>query len=106
MHDGVAVNVIGGEQVLLCRAVYEPGATVERHSHADSEQLMLVVEGSVEMTVGGERKTLEVGDVAVVNRGVEHELYSPNGVTFIEAFSPVPPGHVRDPERDLVRPAG
>ena len=102
IHDGVGIHAIGGDQVLMCRATYQPGSTVRRHSHPDTEQLMLIVEGSVEMTIGDETKTLDVGDVAVVNRGVEHELYSANGVTFIEALSPVPLDHVPDRERDLV----
>jgi quercetin dioxygenase-like cupin family protein len=102
IHDGVGIHAIGGDQVLMCRATYQPGSIVRRHSHPDTEQLMLIVEGSVEMTIGDETKTLDVGDVAVVNRGVEHELYSPNGVTFIEALSPVPLDHVPDRDRDLV----
>jgi hypothetical protein len=36
-----------------------------------------------------------------VNRGIEHELYSENGVTFFEALAPVPLDHVPDKERDL-----
>jgi quercetin dioxygenase-like cupin family protein len=102
IFEGVGIHAIGGDQVLLCRATYEPGTTVKRHAHAATEQLMLIVAGSVVMTIGDERKTLDVGDVAVVNRGIEHELYSPNGVTFIEALSPVPLDHVPDRKRDLV----
>ena len=41
------------------------------------------------MTVGDETKTLGAGDVVVVNRGVEHELYSEGGMTFVEALAPV-----------------
>jgi hypothetical protein len=36
-----------------------------------------------------------------VNRGIEHELYSENGVTFFEALAPVPLDHVPDKDRDL-----
>jgi mannose-6-phosphate isomerase-like protein (cupin superfamily) len=54
------------------------------------------------MTVGEETKTLGAGDVIVVNCGVEHELYSEGGLTFVEALSPVLRDHVPDPERDLV----
>jgi quercetin dioxygenase-like cupin family protein len=86
----------------MCRASYEPGTTVKRHRHEDTEQLMLIVAGSVEMTIAEETRLMTVGDVAVVNRGVEHELYSAEGVTFIEALSPVPLDHVPDRERDLV----
>ena len=98
----VTIHAIGGEQVLLCRVVYEPGTTVARHSHEESEQLMLIVEGDVTMTIGDETKTLGPGDVAVINRGVEHELFSDGGMTFIEALAPVPLDHVPDRERDLV----
>jgi quercetin dioxygenase-like cupin family protein len=62
---------------------------------------MLIVAGSVAMTIADETRVLRVGDVAVVNRGVEHELHSADGVTFIEALSPVPLDHVPDRERDL-----
>ena len=40
--------------------------------------------------------------MAVVNRGIEHELYSEHGVSFIEALAPPPLDHVPDRERDLV----
>ena len=102
IFPGVTLHAIGGEQALLCRVTYEPGTTVARHSHEHTEQLMLVVEGDVTMTIGDETRTLGPGDVAVVNRGVEHELHSGGGLVFIEALSPVPLDHVPDRERDLV----
>jgi quercetin dioxygenase-like cupin family protein len=102
IFPGVKLHAIGGEQVLLCRVVYEPGKSVQRHAHAESEQVMVVVEGEVEVTIGDERRTLRPGDVCVVNRGVEHELQSVGGVTFFEALAPVPLDHVPDRGRDLV----
>jgi quercetin dioxygenase-like cupin family protein len=98
----VGLRAIGGEQALLCHVTYDPGTTVARHSHETTEQVMWIVDGSVTMTVGEETRTLSAGDVVVVNRGVEHELHSPDGVTFVEALSPVPRDHVPDPGRDLV----
>jgi unsaturated pyranuronate lyase len=102
IHPGVRLHAIGGDQALLCRVSYEPGTTVARHAHAQTEQLMAIVEGEVEMTIGNETRTLRPGDVVVVNRGLEHELYSDGGVTFFEALAPVPLDHVGDRERDLV----
>jgi quercetin dioxygenase-like cupin family protein len=99
--DGVNIHAIGGDQVLMCRVVYEPGKTVPRHAHEHTEQLMAVVEGSVRMTIGDETRDLGPGDVVCVNRGIEHELHSENGVTFFEALAPVPLDHVPDKERDL-----
>ena len=61
-----------------------------------------ILDGSLRMTIGEETRELGPGDACVVNRGVEHELYSEDGVTFIEALAPVPLDHIGDRERDLV----
>ena len=98
----VGLHAIGGEQVLLCRVRYDPGTRVARHAHQHTEQVMAVIDGELTMTVEDETATLRAGDVAVVNRGVEHELESPAGCTFFEALAPVPLDHVPDRERDLV----
>jgi quercetin dioxygenase-like cupin family protein len=98
----VTLESIGGEQVLLCRVRYEPGAEVPRHSHEHTEQLMYMLEGKLEMTVDGETRMLGAGDVVVVNRGVEHSLRSEAGCAFFEALSPVPLDHVADRDHDLV----
>ena len=100
--DGVRLHAIGGDQVLLCRVRYEPGKHVPWHAHEHTEQVMAIVDGEVEVTIGDEKRMLRPGDVCVMNRGVEHELYSESGVTFFEALAPVPLDHVPDRERDLV----
>ena len=100
--DGVRIHAIGGEQVLLCRVNYEPGKHVPWHKHDDTEQVMFILDGEVEMTIEDETVTLKPGDVAVVNRGLKHKLYSENGVTFMEALAPVPLDHVPDKSLDLV----
>ena len=100
--DGVKLHAIGGEQALLCRVTYAPGKFVPRHAHPEAEQVMVVVDGEVEVTIGDETRRLGGGDVCVMNAGVEHELHSEGGVTFFEALSPVPLDHVPDRERDLV----
>jgi quercetin dioxygenase-like cupin family protein len=101
-RPGVRIHAVGGDQVLMCRVTYEPGFGVGLHTHEHTEQVMLILEGDLTMTVAGETRALGPGDVVVVNRGVEHELRSETGVTFIEALAPVPLDHVPDRERDLV----
>jgi quercetin dioxygenase-like cupin family protein len=98
----VTLHAIGGEQVLMRRVTYAPGSVVPRHDHPEAEQLMYVTSGEVTITVDDETRTLVAGDVVVINRGVPHELVSPEGCSFIEALSPVPRDHVPDPGRDLV----
>jgi quercetin dioxygenase-like cupin family protein len=99
---GVHIKAIGGEQVLMCLVRYEPGKEVPRHLHEHTEQAMYVLDGEVTMTIEEETRTLTAGDTVVVNRGLEHELHSASGVTFMEALAPVPLDHVPDRERDLV----
>lgn len=98
----VSLYATGGEQVLLCRVRYEQGAHVPRHSHEQTEQVMLMLDGELEMTVGSETRTLRAGDSVVVNRGVDHELRSESGCSFIEALAPVPLDHVPDRDLDLM----
>jgi quercetin dioxygenase-like cupin family protein len=102
IFPGVSVQAIGGEQVLLCHVRYAPGTTVTRHSHEQTEQVMWIADGELTMTVGDEERELGAGDVVVVNRGVEHELRSERGCTFLEALAPVPLDHVGDRDEDLV----
>ena len=100
--DGVHLHAIGGEQVLLCRVQYEPGKQVPWHKHDDTEQVMFILDGEVEMTIEDETATVKAGDVVVVNRGLHHKLFSEGGVTFMEALAPVPLDHVPDKSLDLV----
>ena len=100
--DGVRLHAIRGDQVLLCRVQYEPGKQVPWHKHDDTEQVMFILDGEVEMTIEEDTATLRAGDVVVVNRGLHHKLHSENGVTFMEALAPVPLDHVPDRELDLV----
>jgi quercetin dioxygenase-like cupin family protein len=102
IFDGVGLRAIAGDQVFLGQVTYAPGTTVALHSHEHTEQVMLILDGSVTMTIAGEMREMRAGDVCVVNRGVEHELHSEEGVTFIEALGPVPLDHIGDRERDLV----
>jgi len=102
IFEGVGLQAIAGDQLLLGRVTYEPGTSVARHSHEHTEQAMLILEGSVSVTVGDATRELEPGDVCLINRGVEHALHSAIGVTFVEALAPVPLDHVPDRERDLV----
>jgi len=101
-RQGVNIHAVGGEQALVCRVNYDPGFGVDTHSHEHTEQVMVVTEGELELTVEGETRTLGVGDWAVINRGVEHSVRSEGGAQFFEALAPVPLDHVPDGDRDLV----
>jgi quercetin dioxygenase-like cupin family protein len=102
IFPNVQLHGIGGEQMMLCKVTYEPGKVVARHAHEFTEQVMWLMDGTLRMTIGDETKLMVAGDTCVVNKGVEHELGTDTGCTFLEGLAPVPLDHVPDRERDLV----
>ena len=42
------------------------------HHHTDTDELFLILKGTVKMEMDGETKVLNEGDVFVVKKGVEH----------------------------------
>ena len=59
--DQVAAQIVTGEHMHLIRAVYEPGATYEMHSHP-YDQFSLLLSGQLLLTVGDETREIGPGD--------------------------------------------
>jgi quercetin dioxygenase-like cupin family protein len=86
---GVNVQPVIGENVMTCWIEIEPNAIIAEHQHSN-EQLGVVIDGSVTITVGGETRTVEVGDAYVVaSDQLHHAVAGPHGVTVVETFVPV-----------------
>jgi len=68
--DGV---LIAGEQVTLVRWDFPVGREPSPiHSHADHEQFVIMLSGSVVTTLGEEQVTLNAGDIMRIKRNVPH----------------------------------
>jgi quercetin dioxygenase-like cupin family protein len=80
--------VLGREMgVNLIRWVHP--TTLVRHAHNDAEQAVVMVKGSIRLTVGDDEMVLSDGDVVIIPRGVEHSGESIEGeAEFIEVFAP------------------
>lgn len=61
--------------------------TVEKHWH-QSLELLIVIEGSVVLTVGNEQTHLEVDDVYLVNANQIHDLHSENATVIATQIKP------------------
>ena len=86
---GIQVQPVIGESLMTCWIAMEPGAIVAEHSHAN-EQLGVVVEGSVSLTVAGETRQLEVGDAYLVPSDLPHNgVAGAEGVLLVETFVPI-----------------
>jgi quercetin dioxygenase-like cupin family protein len=85
---GLRVEPVLGEQLLLSRVTWEEGAAAPAHAHAE-EQIVLVLEGRVEMAWDGEAHVLEAGQACVLPPWTRHSARSltSHSVT-VEVFSP------------------
>ena len=86
---GIQIQPVIGESLMTCWIAMEPGAIVAEHSHAN-EQLGVVVEGSVTLTVAGETRELVVGDAYLVPSDLAHSgVAGADGVLLVETFVPI-----------------
>jgi quercetin dioxygenase-like cupin family protein len=58
----------------LAEASLEPGRATQRHYHARSEEIYLVVEGAGELEVDGDRREVSSGDAILILPGAWHQL--------------------------------
>jgi quercetin dioxygenase-like cupin family protein len=63
-------------------------AVVPEHSHIH-EQIINIIEGTFELTVGSETKTVSAGHVAVVPSNIKHSLVAVTGGKILDVFYPV-----------------
>jgi quercetin dioxygenase-like cupin family protein len=74
----------------LAEATLAPGQATQRHYHARSEEIYLILEGGGELEVDGDVRTVAPGDAILIPPGSWHELTaSDEGVTLL--CSCVPP---------------
>jgi quercetin dioxygenase-like cupin family protein len=85
---GVTLRTFWGDKMLLALIDLAPGAVIPPHSHPH-EQAGTLVSGEMEMTVGGETRTVRVGDVYIVPGDVVHSVaVGPAGAQAVEVFAP------------------
>ena len=89
LAPGVKIRTFWGERVLLSIVEMDENALVPLHSHPH-EQAGIMLEGEVELTIGGESRRLKPGDIYVIPGGVEHSART-NGIPcrLLDIFSPV-----------------
>ena len=58
----------------LAEASLDAGGATQRHYHARSEEIYLIVEGDGELEVDGERREVAAGDAILIPSGAWHQL--------------------------------
>lgn len=87
---GIRRHTITGEKVTVTRVRYSPGTVIPDHKH-EAEQVTIIFQGRMEVTVEGITREVGPGDVVVVPSWAVHSLRStsPEEVIFFEAFHPI-----------------
>ena len=62
------------ERQSLAEASLEAGGVTQRHYHARSEEIYLIVEGGGELEVDGDRRDVAAGDAILIPPRAWHEL--------------------------------
>ncbi len=101
--DDVVAREVHGRQTTLAVVELEPGALVPEHHHV-SEQLGMVIEGSVSFRVADEERELGPGGTWNIPSDVPHEVRAgPKGAVAIDVFSPTRQDDWRGLEREAPR---
>lgn len=85
---GLYGRFVHGENITLSFVDIEPGAQLPEHSHPH-EQITYILEGELDMVIGGEKMLLTPGMVHVIPGNVPHSAYARTAVKVLDAFSPV-----------------
>ncbi len=86
---GARTRTFWGENMLLSLVEIDANSEVPNHTHPH-EQAGMVIEGEMEMGIGGEMRVLKPGDMYVIPGNIEH--YARCGDTsakVLDIFSPV-----------------
>ena len=69
----VLVNVEhGSESLWVAELTLDPGSSVTTHIHPNTEEAMVIVEGSLEAVLGDGVVTVGLGDTVLAPAGVKH----------------------------------
>ena len=63
-----------GAEMTVGLAVFDAGKSNVEHIHPNCEEIVYVLDGAVEHTLGDQRTMLHAGDLIVVPRNVPHRL--------------------------------
>ena len=77
---GVTMKAVANKNTMITFFEFAPNSIIPEHKHPH-EQISVVTEGSLKMTIGEETKTLKAGEGVVIPPDVEHKAISSSQMT-------------------------
>ncbi len=88
VFDGVTIRTIHGEKLMMSYVHLQPHSTVTEHSHLH-EQMGIVLEGTFELTIDRESRTLKKGDTYLIPSHIKHSAKAFDTTAIVlDIFSP------------------
>ena len=88
LFPGVDAVLIHTDDVTIAHVNLSKGAIVPSHSHVH-EQIINVIEGNFEMTVGEETKIVTAGFIGIVPSNIPHAVTALSDGKIVDVFHPV-----------------
>jgi unsaturated pyranuronate lyase len=86
---GVRIRTPHGERIMLSLVELDDGAIVPPHSHPH-EQAGMVLEGTLDLTIDGQLRTLRAGEAYFAPGNVTHSARAVGGrCKVLDVFSPI-----------------
>ena len=85
---GLFGRFIHGKTMTLSYVVIKKGCILPEHKHPH-EQITFILEGELEMTIGGEKMLLTPNTFHVIGSNVPHSAIAQTDCVVIDAFHPV-----------------
>lgn len=96
MLPGIVLRSVYLEKTMMTFFDLAAGSKIPPHKHPH-EQISYLVRGSMKMTVGGESRQMESGDIAVVPAEVEHSVeVGDTPAMALDAWHPVREDYILD----------
>ena len=68
-----------GSELAVAMATFDDGGDNAEHTHPNCEEVVYVIEGEVEHTLGDQTTVLRAGDMIIVPRHVPHRIINRTG---------------------------
>lgn len=86
---GIRIRSVYLDKAMMTYMEFEPNSVIPEHKH-QHEQITIILEGKMEMVVGGIKKTVSKGDVVAIPSNTTHSAQILEVFTIaVDAWSPV-----------------
>ena len=85
---GFVARFIHTDGLTIAYVNIKSGSVLPEHSHVQ-DQITHVLEGKLELTVGGETQIVQAGQIAVIPSHVKHSAIARSACKVIDVFNPV-----------------